>query len=273
MAELTTADGVKLSWRERGTGPDVLLVPYWGVHPSVFEPLTRELERDHRVIAYDDRGTGASDRAGPFDMETSAADLLAVCGEAAVDHAVAICLVDAGNRAARVASRSPELIADVVCVGGAPLTLASFDTSEAMIASDTVVGAFRQMIETDFRGAMRSMLADTNSNLSEEELRERVRVQVEYSPQGPTVARMEAWSEDEDGVEIARSLGPRLRVLLSPGAGGGWFPDVHELRRVIERTLPEARVGTVADGIVSAPEATAAAVRELLAARDYDRSA
>lgn len=274
MPELRTADGVRLEWSERGSGRDAVIVPYWGMHPSVFDGLIRELEPDHRLISYDDRGTGDSDRAGPYDMETSSADLEAVCDAAGVREAVAVCLVDGGNRAARVATRRPDVVAQVVCIGGAPLPLSAFASSEAMISSSTVVGAFRRMIETDFRGAFRSMLADTNPNLSEDELRERVRIQVEYSPQEPTVERLNAWAEDEEGVTIARELGPRLHLFMSPWAGGGWFPDIEELRRVIERELPEATIRVVEDGIVSAPGANAAAIRELparAATPDYDR--
>ena len=263
MPELRTADGVRLEWSERGSGRDAVLVPYWGVHPSVFEGLAGELEADHRLISYDDRGTGGSDRVGPYDMETSSADLEAVCEEAEVREAIAICLVDGGNRAVRVAARRPELVGQIVCIGGGPLPLSAFASSEAMISSSTVVGAFRHMIETDFRGAFRSMLADTNPNLTEDELRERVQIQVEYSPQESTVERLNAWAEDEDAVTIARELGPRLHMFISPDAGGGWFPDVEELRRVFERELPDATIRMVEDGIVSAPGANATAIREL----------
>lgn len=275
MAVVRTADGVELTWSERGSGRDVVLVPYWGMHPSIFEALAAELETSHRVIAYDDRGTGRSHAAGPYDMETSSSDLEAVCEAAGADRALALCLVDGGNRAVRIATRRPDLISGVVCIGGAPLPLSAFATSEAMISSTTVVSAFRQMIETDFRGAFRSMMADTNPKLSEEEVRERVRIQVEYSPQEPTVERLDAWAADEDAVAIARELGSRLTLVLSPGAGGGWFPGVDELRRVIQRELPDATIEVVEDGIVSAPAANAELIRRLsesvAAERDYHR--
>ena len=263
MPELRTHDGVRLEWSERGSGRDAVLVPYWGMHPSVFERLAGALEGDHRLISYDDRGTGRSEAVGPYDMETSSADLAAVCEAAGASDAVAICMVDAGNRAVRVADARPDLFANVVCIGGAPLPLSAFASSEGMISSSTVVGAFRQMIETDFRGAFRSMLADTNTQLTEEALRERVAMQVEYSPQEPTVERLNAWASDEEGVTVARRIGPRLHMLLSPNAGGGWFPEVSELRRVIERELPDARITEVEDGIVTAPGANADAIRAI----------
>jgi pimeloyl-ACP methyl ester carboxylesterase len=71
-----------IHWDGRGSGPLVLLAPYANPDSSVYDPLEAELVGDHRVMRYDDRGTGASDRAGPFDMETGADDLEAVLEQA-----------------------------------------------------------------------------------------------------------------------------------------------------------------------------------------------
>ncbi|MEJ7875639.1 MAG: alpha/beta hydrolase, partial [Solirubrobacterales bacterium] len=62
MPEVTAQDGVKLHWEERGSGPAVLLTPYWSMHPSIFDPIEAILQTDFRVVRFDDRGTGASDR-------------------------------------------------------------------------------------------------------------------------------------------------------------------------------------------------------------------
>lgn len=275
MPALRTADGARIEWRERGRGQDVLLVPYWNLYPPIFGPLTRELEADCRIVTYDDRGTGASERRGPYDLETSAADLEAVCEAAGVRDAVAVCLMDASNRACRVAARRPDLIARVVSLGPAALPLSAFASSEGMIASDAVVGAFRQMIETDYRGALRSLIADTSRQLDEEGVRERVAEQIEHAPQEATVGHLNAWASDEDGVSAARELGERLTVLMSPGLRSAWFPDLAELRRVIARELPGAEIREVPDGIVSAAPENAAEVRRLaatLAGREYDRA-
>src|SRR3989337_75204 len=98
MPEVTAPDGVKLHWEERGSGPTVLLTPYWAMHPSVFDPLEAALLDGFRTVRFDERGTGASDRRGPYDMETGVSDLELVC-EAAGPVQVALCLVDAANRA------------------------------------------------------------------------------------------------------------------------------------------------------------------------------
>ena len=78
MAKLTRDDGIEIHWQEGGSGPLVVLAPYCISYPGVFDPLVAQLESDHRVVRYDDRGTGASTRQGPYDMETGAADLAAL---------------------------------------------------------------------------------------------------------------------------------------------------------------------------------------------------
>ena len=93
-----------IHWDGRGSGPLVLLAPYANSDPSVYDPLEAELVGDHRVMRYDDRGTGASDRAGPFDMETGADDLEAVLEQARAPGGV-VTIGDAVHRAARHASR------------------------------------------------------------------------------------------------------------------------------------------------------------------------
>ena len=100
MPLLTREDGIEIFWEERGSdsGPSVILAPYCISHPSVFDPLEAELATNHRIVRYDDRGSGASTHRGPYDMETGAADLEAVL-EAAGGAAVVVALADCVNRA------------------------------------------------------------------------------------------------------------------------------------------------------------------------------
>ena len=162
MPRATTPDGVELHWEERGSGPSVVLVPYWNVHPSVFEPLVAELISDHRVISYDERGCGQSERTGPYDMETGAVDLETVLEAAGDGPAVAVGLVDAVNRAVRVATQRPELLDHVVGIGSAPVTRDAFADMDSLISSNTVVDAFMQLLGADYRGALRSMIEANN---------------------------------------------------------------------------------------------------------------
>ena len=226
MPYLERPGGVKIHWEERGSGPLVVLAPYANAHPSVYDPLEAELTSDHRIVRFDDRGMGQSTRTGPFDMETGAGDLAAVIDEAG-GPAVVITLTDAVHRAARVAVRRPDLVDALVAPGGTPAGRARLEGSEAMVASDSVVDAFMSMGETDYRGALRSVMTAANPQMTDDEVRERVKAQIEYQPQETVVARWRAWVDD-DATDEGREMGDRL---LDP------------LRRAHERRLVPGRRG------------------------------
>jgi pimeloyl-ACP methyl ester carboxylesterase len=252
---------VELHWEERGQGPLVVLASYWSMHPSLFEPMIGELEGDHRVVTYHDRGTGSSTRRGPYDLDTSAADLEAVI-ETAGGEAIVVAIADGCNRAVRVAAARPDLVRAVVTIGGAPVARPAMAGSDAMAASETVVGAFLEMAGTDYRSALRGIVGATNARLPEEEVRERVAMQVEHSPAEAAVPRLRAWAAD-DATEAARAAGDRLWFLMAPGLGGGWFPHGEDYERMIRGALPEAHLEAVDDGFISRPDQAAAVVRRI----------
>jgi pimeloyl-ACP methyl ester carboxylesterase len=258
-------DGARIHWTEEGEGPLVVIAGYWSMLPSTFDNLVAELRSDHRVVLYDDRGTGKSTRQGPFDLDTSADDLAAVIG-AAGPPAVVLCTADGANRGVRVLARCPDRVTGLVCVGGAPVGRKAFADSDAMAASDVVVSALMSQVETDYRGALRGILTATNKQMSETELRDRVTAQIEHCPQETSVARMRAWIED-DPSELARLAGDRLWLGVSDSLGGGWFPSGAELRRRVEEGLPEARIFEIDDGFVSRPDQTADMIRKVEAVR------
>lgn len=272
MAEARAADGTSLHWEERGSGPTVLLVPYWSMHPMVFEPLAAELASDSRVVGYDERGTGRSDRVGPYDTETAAGDLEAVC-EAIGGAQVALCLVNAANSAVRVADHRPDLLERVVCMGSAPFGVGELSASESLIASRAVVGAFLQQIETDYRGAIRSVLAGASMGFTDDEVRERVRLQAEYSSGEAAAARARSWAADEGGLEHGRQIGSRLAVILTDAMGGEdqWFPAAREMEPIVAEAFPQASVHWTSNGIVTAAAECAGIIRAVAASPAYDR--
>lgn len=261
MPYLERPGGVKIHWEEHGSGPLVVLAPYANAHPSVYDPLEAELTSDHRIVRFDDRGMGQSTRTGPFDMETGAGDLAAVIDEAG-GPAVVITLTDAVHRAARVAVRRPDLVEALVAPGGTPAGRARLEGSEAMVASDLVVDAFMSMGETDYRGALRSVMTAANPQMTEAEIRERVKAQIEYQPQETVVARWRAWVDD-DATDEGREMGDRLWILYDEHMSGGWFPAGEEARRISNRLFPEAHVEEVADGMISRPDLFGSVVRRI----------
>ena len=268
MPEITAPDGVRLHWEERGSKPSVLFVPYWSMHPSIFDPLEAVLlDQQFRVVRFDDRGTGESERTGPFDLATGVADLEAVC-EAAGPFEIAVCLVDASNRAVRVADPRPDLIGTVLCIGSAPFGVGALRGSESLISSQAVVGAFLQQLETDYRGAIRAALAGANTHLTDDEVRERVQIQMDYIDAEAASTRAQEWAKDTGAAEFGRRIGTRLHVCLADtmGGGGSWFPAPAEMEPVVRDVFPEAGVSWTSDGIVSAAEETADVIRTIAGA-------
>lgn len=264
MATLTRPDGIELHTEERGDGPPLVMAPYWSGHPGVYEDLLADLALDHRVVTWDARGTGQSTRAGPYDMDTDSSDLEAIVDQAG-GGAVVISTADGANRAVRVAAGRPDLVAAVVALGTAPFARMHFEGSEGMIASDSVVDAFIKMVERDYRGALRTLLTATNSQMSEEELRERVGFQISYCPQEPAAARVRAWADD-DPTAAARETGDRLWILVSPDVAGPWLPPPDERRRITEALIPKARiVEGVEGGPISQHRRAADAIRQISA--------
>jgi pimeloyl-ACP methyl ester carboxylesterase len=261
MPQLKREDGVELHWEERGEGPLVLLAPYWSGHPSAHDPIADELVKDHRVLRYDARGTGESTRQGPHDMETAADDLAAVL-ETAGGDAVVLALADSCPRAVRVAAERPELIRAVVAPGSAPVSLDALQGADALLSSSTVINAFMEMMRTDYRGALRTLLTQTNPQMEESEVRDRVVEQAEYCPAETAVARAEAWFND-DSLEAGRAIGDRVVILYSDNMGGDWLPPGDEMAETLGEHLPEARLVPIADGIASRPDLAAEVIRDL----------
>ena len=129
-----------------------------------------------------------------------------------------------------------------------------------------MVEAFSEMLESNFRGAMRNMMEATNTQASEDELRERVDTQAEFHPQQAAVARFRGWVDDDPRAE-ARAIGERLWIFTAPDIAGPWLPPSDVLQRLTAENLPDARVVQIESesGPVSHPEEAAAMVRRVSA--------
>jgi pimeloyl-ACP methyl ester carboxylesterase len=261
MPVVERPDGVEIRWEERGSGPLVVIVHQilWS-YPQVYAELIGDLARDHRVVTYDARGCGASTRAGPYDAETDAGDLLAVV-EAAGGAAVAVAVGYGFNVAVRVAAARPDAISDVFCLqpaAAAMLPRSELEGTDVMAASDSVVEMLLRMMGTDPRAAIRTLLAAANPELGEEALRERVAHAWEYVSHESTLARTRAWLADDTSAQ-ARALGGRLRVLH----GGREAMYEGALVSHVTELYPEAHVEELSGGPISRPDLMAERVRRV----------
>ncbi|HEY8640799.1 MAG TPA: alpha/beta hydrolase [Solirubrobacterales bacterium] len=272
MPELSRPDGAQIHFEVTGDdGPAVVLASYWSWKPDVYKELLSDLASDHRVLTYHLRGSGDSSRNGPYEMEADVGDLEAVV-EAAGGPVVMIATADSSNRSVKLAARRPELVTAVITFGTAPIARTAFEGQEGMLASDTVVDAFVEMLGRSYRGGMRTLMEATNPQMSADELRQRVHAQVEFCPQEAAVGRLSAWMQDDPAHE-SRALGDRLWIFAAAGVAGPWMPPPEELARLTRETLPDANVVQVEPGPISGPHETAEAIRRVTAALRADAPA
>ena len=115
-------DGVKIAYEVFGTGePTVLLMPTWSIIHSRFWKLqVPYLARHFRVVTFDGRGCGRSDRpVGPeaYADAEFAADALAVLDGTGTDQAVLVALSSGATWSIQVAAGHPERVLGVVTIG------------------------------------------------------------------------------------------------------------------------------------------------------------
>jgi pimeloyl-ACP methyl ester carboxylesterase len=82
-----TNDDVRLHWGERGSGTPILLVMGVAYSSRMWYPAIPALSAQHRVIWFDNRGTGASDTTATVEIEALARDAFAVMDAAGVGAA------------------------------------------------------------------------------------------------------------------------------------------------------------------------------------------
>ena len=79
---------MKIAWKEHGSGEPLLLIQGLGYGRWGWDPVVPGLAERFRVLTFDNRGIGDSDKPeGPYTAREMAADALQVLDEAAVTRA------------------------------------------------------------------------------------------------------------------------------------------------------------------------------------------
>ena len=92
MSFLTKPDGVRLRYTDRGEGErTIVLVHGWKGSHRLWDPAVMRLAESFRVVAFDNRGMGESDKpSGPYDFDVLADDLEFVLAELGVEDATLV---------------------------------------------------------------------------------------------------------------------------------------------------------------------------------------
>ncbi len=115
-------DGIRLAYEVYGHGePTILLVPTWQiVHSRFWKAQIPYLARHGRVVTFDPRGNGRSDRpdaSRAYAEREMAADTIAVMDATSTDRAVLVTLSLGAQRGLIVAAEHPDRVEGLVALG------------------------------------------------------------------------------------------------------------------------------------------------------------
>jgi pimeloyl-ACP methyl ester carboxylesterase len=115
-------DGVRVAYEVYGPGePTILLVPTWQIiHSRLWKAQIPYLARYGRVITFDARGNGKSDRpTAPeaYSEREMAADIVAVMDATSTDRAVLVTLSMGAQRGLIVAAEHPDRVEGLIATG------------------------------------------------------------------------------------------------------------------------------------------------------------
>ena len=102
---------MKIVWDERGSGRPLLLIQGLGYARWSWEPILPGLAERYRVVSFDNRGIGDSDKPpGPYAARDMAGDALQVLDEAGIERAHVLGVSLGGMIAQELAVAAPERV-------------------------------------------------------------------------------------------------------------------------------------------------------------------
>jgi pimeloyl-ACP methyl ester carboxylesterase len=115
-------DGVRIAWERYGDGsPTILLLPTWSIiHSRHWKGQIPYLARHFRVVTFDGRGNGRSDRpahAGAYAGSQFVADAIAVLDASGTDRAVVAGMSMGAGYALQLAGTYPSRVLGLVFIG------------------------------------------------------------------------------------------------------------------------------------------------------------
>jgi 3-oxoadipate enol-lactonase len=115
----TDHHGARLHWEERGEGTPVLLIMGHRYSSAMWYPILPALSAEHRLVWFDNRGTGESATTPKVTVRELAADALAVLDAAGIDRAHVFGISMGGVLAIEVALQQPQRVRALIvgCAG------------------------------------------------------------------------------------------------------------------------------------------------------------
>jgi pimeloyl-ACP methyl ester carboxylesterase len=120
----TSADGVRLAYATTGSGTPLVRTAHWLTHlefdlkTPIWSGLIRDLSRRHRLVRYDERGTGLSDRnIADISFEAMVDDLAAVVDALKLERFALLGMSQGGPVSIAYAVRHPERVSHLILYG------------------------------------------------------------------------------------------------------------------------------------------------------------
>jgi pimeloyl-ACP methyl ester carboxylesterase/DNA-binding winged helix-turn-helix (wHTH) protein len=146
----TTSDGIRLAYASTGSGPPLVKASNWLTHLDLEwdSPIWRhwwaELSAHHRVVRYDERGNGMSQRdVSDVSFETWVRDLETVVDAAGLERFSLLGISRGGSIALAYAAKHPERVSHLVLYGAFAAGLNYTGTPEQLEARRALVSLTR----------------------------------------------------------------------------------------------------------------------------------
>jgi pimeloyl-ACP methyl ester carboxylesterase len=155
IAFATTSDGVRIAYGISGSGSPVVLVLGWATHltDGLFSPLydqvgfVRAMSESHRLLRYDGRGFGLSERnVSDFGLDARVRDLEGVVDAAGLQRFAIVAISSGGPTSIAYAVRHPERVSRLV-LGGTYAGVEPGQTDPAVVER---VARMFEMFRTDW---------------------------------------------------------------------------------------------------------------------------
>jgi len=211
-------DGVRIHWEVYGSGePTVLLLPTWSIiHSRHWKMQIPYLARHCRVVVFDGRGNGRSDRPqepAAYHEREFAADALAVLDATGTDRAVLVSLSLGAQRGLLLAGEHPDrvdgavFICPAVPVGEPLRERTRFSWDEELDTDEGWAKYNRHYWLRDYRGFLEFFFSQMfNEPHSTKLIEDCVGWGLDTSPQTLIDMEREDWIPADDVRDLARRM-------------------------------------------------------------------
>ncbi len=229
--ERLVRDGVGLAYLEVGSGePPLLLVHGWLCDHTYLAPQIEHFSQQHRVVAVDLRGHGASDTPlQEYSMAALADDLAWLCEQLDIQHPVVIAHSMGGLVALELLMRAPNLPRAIVALDS-PILMPDARFSHLQALGPLLEGP-------DYRGEVQGMVRGMFLPTDDAQRRGRI---VEQMSSVPQHVMLGAFQGMFGTVAASATHGPPIPVpLLAVASAGGHMADLERLRQL----CPQVTIG------------------------------